>query len=145
MVARYRGASVALAGPRSPRSGLGHYLGCKLFIWRNASNTSAVYAVRLSFLKDGTLPDGSPLPEGVQPFKLDAKALEDRYGKHKESTVMQQLRKLDIYRREGGMDPDAAAELFGYSSGDEMIQALLKTRPIDAGPDSGRDREKGTR
>lgn len=85
----------------------------------------------LSFLKDGKLPDGSPLPEGVQAVKLDAAALEDRYGKHKDSSVMQQLRKLDLYRKEGGIDPDQAADLFGYSSGDEMIQALLKLRPMD--------------
>lgn len=85
----------------------------------------------LSFLKDGTLPDGSPLPEGFEGVKLDAAALEQRYEKYKDSSIMKQLRNFDVYRREGGVHPDQVADIFGYSSGDEMIQDILKLRPMD--------------
>ena len=83
----------------------------------------------LSFLRTGKLPDGSELPEGYEAFKLDAAALEKMYDKYKDSSIMQALHKLDVYRRQGGVDPEDAARTFGYSSADEMIQAILKLRP----------------
>lgn len=85
----------------------------------------------LSFLKDGILPDESPLPEGVEALKLDAGALEERYGKHKDSSIIKALRKLDVYRRDGGVSHEQVAQLFGYSSGDELVQALVNARPMN--------------
>lgn len=98
--------------------------------------------IALSFLKDGTLPDGSPLPEGIVAAKLDASALEERYkgkavrkdlrtAENPGSSVLNELLDRRLYARKGGMDPDQVADIFGYSSGDEMIQAILKTRPMD--------------
>jgi hypothetical protein len=99
----------------------------------------------LAFFQKGTLADGSPLPNGIEGVKLDAKALEERYGKASRkkgegSTVMNKLLDLRVYGRKDGIHPDTAAELFGYSSGDELVQALVKTRDmnelIDAETDS---------
>jgi len=87
--------------------------------------------IALSFLQDGTLPDGSALPNGIEGLKLNAGSLEATYGKYKDSSVMQKLRKLDVYRREGGQSADTIADLLGYSSGDELVQALVNARPMD--------------
>lgn len=91
----------------------------------------------LSLLQTGRLPDGSEPPEGPFRGKLDAQALEDRYGKAstkpgRGSTIMNKLLQFDVYRRKGGVDPDVAAEYFGYRSGDELVNAIVNTRPMDA-------------
>jgi len=88
--------------------------------------------IALAVLRKGTLPDGSPLPEGVEPFKLDAAWLHARYGKVSESGITKRLFELNVYRKENGISPDTAAELLGYSSGDELVQALVNARPMDA-------------
>lgn len=54
--------------------------------------------------------------------RLSKQALVDRYGEGVLSTLPRG--KFTIYAVEGGMDPDDAAGLFGFSSGDEMIRAL---------------------
>lgn len=90
----------------------------------------------LSLLQSGKLPDGSEPPEGPFRGKLDAKALEDRYGKAstkpgKGATITNRLLQLDVYRRKSGVSPDVAAEFFGFRSGEELVDALVNTRPID--------------
>lgn len=97
-------------------------------------NRTPVY-VALSHLQRGKLPDGSPLPEGAEPVKLNKKALVDTYGEDF-------LRRLPgpqnaehkgayLYSREGGADHDLLASLYGFSSGDEMIMALANARPMN--------------
>lgn len=87
------------------------------------ANKLPVYVAQ-SVLKKGTLPDGSPLPETMEPIKLDKAALESSYGKAtKANTVLSGLRGMTS--KEGGLHQDAAAERFGFKSGDEMIQAVL--------------------
>lgn len=93
--------------------------------------------IALAFLQKGTLPDGSPLPNGIEGMKLDAKSLEAQYGKAsrkpgKGSTVMNRLLELRVYARENGVPADQVAQLLGYSSGDELVQALVKTRDPQA-------------
>lgn len=84
--------------------------------------------IALSYLQYGTLPDGSPLPEGVQAVKLDKKALVDRYGKE----FLKRLPRPYVYAVEGGVTPDVLADMFGFSSGDQLMQDLVnvKTRPM---------------
>jgi len=91
--------------------------------------------IAMAFLQKGTLPDGSALPAVIQAVKLDKKALEAQYGKASRtagqgSTVTNKLLELGVYRREGGISPDVVADLFGYSSGDELVQALVNARPM---------------
>jgi hypothetical protein len=106
----------------------------------------------LSLLQSGRLPDGSEPPEGPFRGKLDAKALEERYGKASKkpgqgSEIMNKLLSLDVYRRKNGVDPDVAAEYFGMKSGEELVNALASARPmnelIDAETDSRMRQEFG--
>jgi hypothetical protein len=83
--------------------------------------------IALTYLQKGTLPDGSPLPNGLHGIKLDGKALKKEYSK----SVLDKLRRLDLYRLKDGVHPDMVAETLSYSSGDEMIQRLLKLRPMN--------------
>lgn len=83
-----------------------------------------VYNARAA-LKDNTYPDGEPR-EG-EPIKLDAKAITDRYGKDRLKGKLSFL-----HTKEGGLHPDVVAEMFGYSSGDELLTALEAAEPRKA-------------
>jgi GGDEF domain-containing protein len=81
--------------------------------------------IALSVLQHGTLPDGSGLPVnltggGLQAVKLSRSAIEAQHGKDR----LKKLPRPYVYTREGGMAPDDAAWLFGFSSGDELLTAL---------------------
>tara|TARA_R110001599_G_scaffold171353_1_gene362442 strand:+ start:453971 stop:460450 length:6480 start_codon:yes stop_codon:yes gene_type:complete len=77
-------------------------------------------------LTKGELPDGTP-------FKMDKSVLVEQFGKA-------YIKKLPRGYGEGrgavfaaeGLYPDAAAELMGYSSGAEMVEALINMRPRKA-------------
>lgn len=57
------------------------------------------------------------------PVKLDRAALVKMYG---ESFVAKLPRAFSrMYAKEGGVHPDIAAEIFGFGSGDEMIQKMV--------------------
>ncbi|MDY4297511.1 MULTISPECIES: zeta toxin family protein [unclassified Xanthomonas] len=61
---------------------------------------------------------GEPVPAALQGMKLDRAALVADYG-------ASHLKKLGrVYAREGGIHPDEAAALLGFSSGDELVQGL---------------------
>jgi GNAT superfamily N-acetyltransferase len=76
----------------------------------------------LSVLQRGKLPDGTPLPEGMDPIKLDRQAIIDMYGGDR--SVLQSLPRPFIYAASGGLHPDQAAEILGYASGDELLKDL---------------------
>lgn len=80
-----------------------------------------------SILISGKLPDGSPIPEGIGPLKLARDSVVAAYGvaTPKEPNVTEQLRRLGVYRGEGGVPLSVAAEILGYSSGDELVRAVL--------------------
>lgn len=84
-------------------------------------NDNPVY-VALSVLRTGKMPDGSDLPEGVEPFKLAKGPLAERYG---QKFLSDNLRRLNIYRKDEGVNFEVAAERFGFQSGDEMIQKII--------------------
>jgi hypothetical protein len=79
--------------------------------------------VALSVLQTGTMPDGSALPIGVEPMKLDRKALADQFGQD----FLTRLPKGTM--RKGGMHPDTAAPIFGFNSGQELVMAIVNARP----------------
>ena len=74
----------------------------------------------LSILQRGTLPDGTELPEGMSPVKLDRQDIIDKYGERQ----LVLLPKPYIYASDDGITVDAAAELFGFESGDAFLKAL---------------------
>ncbi len=79
----------------------------------------------LAFLQSGKLPDGSSLPEGVAAVKLDKQAIVDQYGE----SFLKELPKYPyVYAIRDGVHPDVVAEQFGFSSGEEMLRALIDTK-----------------
>ncbi|BCS54787.1 hypothetical protein [Geobacter sp. SVR] len=76
-------------------------------------------------LTDGTDFEGNAAPEG---FKLSKDDLVRMYGKEFVKKLPRSFRYL--YAKEGGLHPDAVAEVFGFSSGDEMIRKMANTPPM---------------
>jgi ribosomal protein S18 acetylase RimI-like enzyme len=83
----------------------------------------------LAAIQRGTHPNGEPLVEGLEtpPMRLSRATLVERFGPER-------LKRLPpfVYSREGGLDPETVAGLFGYSSGDELLTALEKAGPMRA-------------
>lgn len=90
----------------------------------------------LAHLQSGKMPDGSDLPAGLQPVKLSKELLAAEYGADFLKRLPGPGNKLYsgpyIYSREGGVSPDILADIYGFSSGDEMIQAFANARPMKA-------------
>lgn len=81
-----------------------------------------VYEV-LNFLYTGKLFDGSPY-EG-ESFKLSGPELVKMYDA---ATVKAMRKRLgDVYRNEGGLSPHVVAEMFGFSSADEMVKKMMES------------------
>lgn len=78
----------------------------------------------LSILQRGVMPDGSALPDGMGPIKLDTATL-------KATVTKAQMAAMPIgtHVSEGGVVPDAAAMVLGFGSGDELVTTLLTQRP----------------
>ncbi|MEK9810149.1 MAG: hypothetical protein VW362_06845, partial [Candidatus Nanopelagicales bacterium] len=72
-----------------------------------------------SWLRTGTLPDGSTL-EGIEHRRLDRDAILRAY-----SPAM--LKRLAfLWQAENGLHPDVVAPLFGFQTGGEMIKAITE-------------------
>jgi hypothetical protein len=69
-------------------------------------------------LREGKLPDGTEL-------KLSREELVKQFGEERVKELQQQHKGL--YRKEGGIDADTAAEMLGFESGDEMLRKLSAT------------------
>lgn len=63
---------------------------------------------------------GDVIPEGLEAAKLDTKYIGEVYGKEARS-------KLNRMSSKTGDHPDVIAPLFGYQSGDALVEALLST------------------
>ncbi len=65
-------------------------------------------------------------------MKLSKQALEERYGKDYLRRLSPQNLKTPswVYAAEGGVHPDTAAARYGFSSGDELVHALLQAVPF---------------
>lgn len=81
-------------------------------------------SIAIALMSRGTMPDGSPLPAELEAFKLSKTALLAEY-ESRYPNLMGRLRRFFLYSKEGGVHPDQAAEILGYLSGDELLQALL--------------------
>lgn len=83
--------------------------------------------IALSILQRGKLPDGSELPEGMEPIKISRQSLLETYDKE----LLKKLPKPFIYSKSDGLHQDVVAEMLGYSSGDELINSILKLVPMN--------------
>lgn len=87
-----------------------------------------VYAAQ-QFLRRGTTPDGEPW-EGAHKLRIeDVAAIYEGT-----PAELQDWRRLGFGKygmlAEDGLNPDQAAELFGFTSGHEMVEALLNAEPV---------------
>lgn len=87
------------------------------------ANQRPVY-IALSVLQDGTMPDGSALPEGLQAGKLSRQAVAALLGKD----FVKKLPRGTTTASDG-MTPDHAAWIFGYQSAEEFLTDLANVRP----------------
>ena len=104
--------------------------------WKDERNkvleevTAEVHGMRvyraLAMFRRGENPDGST-PERA-PFKLSKEDLIRRKGKE----FIKRLPRPFIYSAKGGVDLDVAAGVFGYATGDEMLQEILRAGNMDA-------------
>ncbi len=89
--------------------------------------------VALSVLTTGTMPDGSAMPDGIEPMKLDRKSIAAQFGQD----FLKRVPRGTMSKN--GMHPDAAAPIFGFNSGQELVMAIVNARPknqlIDAEAD----------
>jgi hypothetical protein len=85
-------------------------------------NEQPVYRA-LAFLQKGTNADGSSLPDGIQAAKLNKAALVEKYGKDFLKRLPRGLTAKD------GLSADVAAAMFGFDSGDALVEALANARP----------------
>lgn len=79
----------------------------------------------MQVLTNGKDFEGNPVEDG---FKLSKDDLVRMYGKEFVKKLPRSFRYL--YTKEGGVHPDAAAEILGFSSGDEMIRKMANTPPL---------------
>lgn len=98
-------------------------LGVKAEVEAQVNNTNLYKA--LALLQKGTMPDGSPLAEGVKPFKLSREALVAEYG----SDLLKRMPKPYVYTKEDGIHPDVAATLLGFENGDALVTQLANSVP----------------
>lgn len=86
----------------------------------NANNTYQV----LDYLRKGSVPEGMNMPTGM---KLSKAALVKGFGKD----ILNGLPR-DAITTTGGVHPDVVAELFGFQSGREMLDAMRAAPDKDA-------------
>lgn len=84
--------------------------------------------IALAILRSGKMPDDEPIPEPLMPMKLDRDSL---LSAGFDKDTMDALRKLGVYRVEDGVSVDVAAEVLGFGSADELVQALVSTPSFD--------------
>jgi Large polyvalent protein associated domain 22 len=99
-----------------------------------------VYATPLygsmQFLKRGTTTAGGEVADMTDvPHKLSIEALTDMYGGEADKFALLDWSKLGygqygMLAREG-LHPDVVAQMFGYTSGDQLVHALLEAEPVD--------------
>lgn len=79
-----------------------------------------VYSNQFDYQAESQPGEGATL-DNTQRGKLDAASLVEMT---LPQSVVQRLRDLRMTAKEGGMHPDVVAELFGFSSGDELVRTL---------------------
>ena len=79
--------------------------------------------VALAHLQHGKMTDGAEIES---PIKLNRDSLVEVYGRE----FLKRLPRPYVYAAKGGIHQDAAAELFGFRSGDALVTALVNARPM---------------
>jgi len=102
-----------------------------------ALGTQQVYTA-MAVIRTGLHPDGTPFIPGspVAPLKLNKAELVRIIGEGE----TKKLPRPFLYTTEGGIHPDDAAELLGYSSGQRMIEAIQASEPLEKAADVETDR-----
>ncbi len=80
------------------------------------ANEIPVYRA-ISIMRDGVLADGSALPAGTPPVKIDAASLKKEYG------FAYPLKQKGL-TSDAGMHPELAAESLGFRSADELLTQI---------------------
>lgn len=83
----------------------------------------------LAAMQKGTYPDGTPIAgEGAtpEPMKLSRASLVREFGADR----LKRLPRPYIYGRDATLEPSTVAEMFGFSSADEMIRAIEGAQPM---------------
>jgi hypothetical protein len=86
----------------------------------------------IEFLKKGLLPDGTKTDGG---FKLSIEEIDAMFPDEAARNVVKRALGTGAYGmmgRENGIHPNQVAELFGFSSGDELVRALVAAMPIES-------------
>ncbi|BES72157.1 hypothetical protein RE428_31750 [Marinobacter nanhaiticus D15-8W] len=100
---------------------------------RQSLNNDPTYQV-LAHLQHGKQPDGTSLPDSLNAVKLSRGILVAQYGeaflKQLPGPGNKQHSGPYLYSREGGIDPQVMADIYGFSSGDELVQTLVASRPM---------------
>ncbi len=93
--------------------------------------------VALSVLGKGTMPDGSEIPASatggfgpgnLAPIKLSKEVIVNTWGKER----LESLPRPYVYGAKGGVHPETAAEMFGYTSGDQLLFEITNAEPREA-------------
>lgn len=92
--------------------------------------------VAYHLIRFGQTVDGQELPVNQQ-IKFDRDSLVELLGE--DSPLVNDARRLNMYRREGGVHPDVAAEFLGFKSGDELVRAVLAARDYESQIDAQTD------
>src|SRR5262247_2179094 len=81
----------------------------------------------LAAMRRGTAPDGTPLEadQPPTPLRLSRRLIAERYGEARLKTLPP-----FISVKQDGLDPDAVAALFGFSSGDDLLTAVAVAPPM---------------
>jgi GNAT superfamily N-acetyltransferase len=96
---------------------------------REQAQQAPVYRA-LAAIRKGENPDGTPVLDlagnPIAPRKLSKEAIVERYGVGR----LRALPRPYVYTS-GGVDPDIVADEIGYSSGDELLQAIETSIPME--------------
>ena len=86
------------------------------------------YQARWFFMR-GTLPNGESIP-GIKPTKLSRSALIEMYGDDLKALWRKlPFGKYSVWtKNDDGVHPDEIAPVFGFTNGNEMIQAMVATK-----------------
>lgn len=87
----------------------------------------------LAAMQKGTHPDGTPLEGGA--VKLSKAAIVAQFGQDR----LKALPRPYIYSAEGGVHPDVAAELFGFPSGQALLDAVTAAPKVGKAIDAETD------
>jgi hypothetical protein len=95
----------------------------------------------LSILQKGKMPDGSPLPEGTQKIKIDRDSIIALKGKE----FLKTLPRPYFYSKDDGVPVEMVAEMFGFQSATEMLDAFSGMPKLDEYVEREVDREMALR